>query len=162
MSKKRHKRRLDKRGFRLKLKKEAVFSIAQISFFALAGLVLISFSRSGAILMRFNDLLINYFSWSSIFLPFIFLSFALLVSKAKMIIGQPNVVVGSLLLFLSIMSLGKAGIVGHEFWGALSTLITGVGAGLVLLGTALIGIIILFNTSIDQVFKIVVGLFSAS
>ncbi len=161
MSKKRHKRRLDKRGFKLKLKRETAFSITQVVFFSLAGLVLISFSRSGAILMRFNDLIINYFSWSAVLLPFLFLSFGLLVSKAKMIIGQPNVVVGSLLLFISIMSLGKAGVVGVEFWGAMSTLITGFGAGLVLLGTTLIGLIILFNTSIDQVFKIVVNFFSA-
>jgi DNA segregation ATPase FtsK/SpoIIIE, S-DNA-T family len=160
MSKKRHKKRIDKRGFKLKLKRETAFSITQIIFFSFAGLILISFSRSGAILMRFNDLLINYFAWSAIFLPFIFLSFALLVSKAKMIIGQPNVVVGSLLLFLSLMSLGKAGVVGLEFWGAIAALITGFGAGLVLIGTGLIGIIILFNTSIDQVFKVIVKILS--
>lgn len=154
MSKKHKKRRLDKRGFKLKLKRDTVFSIAQIIFFSLAGLVLISFSRTGAILMRFNDLVINLFSWSSIFLPFIFLSFGLLVSKAKLIIGQPNVVVGSLLLFISVMSLGKSGIVGLESWGALETLVTGVGAGLVLVGTTFIGIVVLFNTSLDQVYKL--------
>jgi len=152
---KKHRRRLDKRGFKLRLKRDTVFSIAQISFFALAGLILISFSRQGAALMRLNDLLISYFSWSSIFLPFIFLSFAFLISKVKLIIGQPNVIVGSLLFFLSVMALGQAGIFGKEVWGAISILITGVGAAIVLIGTASVGLIILFNTSIDQVVKII-------
>ncbi len=160
MAHKSKKRRVTKNSFKLKLKRDTVFSIAQITFFSLSGLVLISFSRSGAILMRFNDLLINYFSWSAIFLPFVFLSFGLLVSKTKNLLGSPNVVVGSLLFFLSIMCIGKAGIVGREFWAAIATLITGVGASLVLFGTALIGLIILFNTSINQVWKIVAGILS--
>ncbi|KKR85889.1 MAG: cell division FtsK/SpoIIIE [Candidatus Woesebacteria bacterium GW2011_GWB1_41_10] len=155
----RHKRRLDKRGFKLRLKRETVFSIAQISFFAVAGLILISFSRQGAILMRLNDLLISYFSWSAIFLPFIFLSFAFLISKTKLIIGQPNVIVGSLLFFLSIMALGRAGILGREVWVAISILITGIGAGIVLVGTATVGLIVLFNTSIDQVIKLILQAF---
>ena len=154
-----HRRRLDKRGFKLRLKRETVFSIAQISFFAVAGLILISFSRQGAILMRLNDLLISYFSWSAIFLPFIFLSFAFLISKVKLIIGQPNVIVGSLLFFLSVMALGRAGILGREVWWAISILITGIGAGIVLIGTATVGLIILFNTSIDQVIKLILQAF---
>ncbi|HTK03440.1 MAG TPA: DNA translocase FtsK, partial [Alphaproteobacteria bacterium] len=148
-------RRIDKRGFKLKLKKETAFSIAQIFFFALAGLILISFSRQGAILFKFNDLLITYFSWSSIFLPFIFLSFAFLVSKFKVVLGQPNVIVGGLLLFISIMSIGRAGVIGLNAWEGISALVTGVGAGIILVGTSLIGIIVLFNTSIQQVVKFI-------
>jgi S-DNA-T family DNA segregation ATPase FtsK/SpoIIIE len=156
MSKKHGKsRRIDKRGFKLKLKKETAFSIAQIFFFALAGLILISFSRQGAILFKFNDLLITYFSWSSIFLPFIFLSFAFLVSKFKVVLGQPNVIVGGLLLFISIMSIGRAGVIGLNAWEGISALVTGVGAGIILVGTSLIGIIVLFNTSIQQVVKFI-------
>ncbi|MEK7470980.1 MAG: DNA translocase FtsK [Patescibacteria group bacterium] len=155
MSKFKKRQRFTKRGFRLKLKKETVFSIAQIFFFALAGLIILSFSRQGAILVRFNDLLVNYFSWSSIFLPFIFLSFAFLISKVKFILGQPNVIVGILLFFISIMSLGKAGIIGLTFWDGVATLVTGFGAGIILIGTAMVGLVVLFNTSLDQVFKFV-------
>lgn len=156
------RKRFTKRGFKLKLKKETAFSISQIFFFILAGLVLISFSRSGAILVAFNDLLITYFSWSSIFLPFIFLSFAFLISKIKFPLGQPNVVVGGLLFFVSVMALGQAGVLGVGMWEAISALVTGVGAGIVFFGSALIGLIVLFNTSIDQVVKIVKGMFSGA
>jgi S-DNA-T family DNA segregation ATPase FtsK/SpoIIIE len=149
------RKRITKRGFRLKLKKETAFSISQILFFALAGLILISFSRQGVALQMLNSYLLKYFSWSAILLPFIFIAIAFLLSKVKFILGQPNVVVGSLLFFISIMSLGRAGIVGLTVWDSISVFVTGIGAGLILAGVGFIGLIILFNTSIDAVYKIV-------
>lgn len=131
-----------------------MFSISQIIFLIFAGLILVSFSRQGMIFIKFNDLLLKYFSWSSIFLPFIFLSFALLLSKFKFVLGQPNVVVGGLLFFISVMALGRAGIAGETAWSSIAELIMGVGAGIVFVGVGMIGLIILFNTSIDQVYKI--------
>lgn len=152
MAKKR--KRFTKRSFKLRLKKESVFSISQIIFFIFAGLILVSFSRQGMIFIKFNDFLLKYFNWSSIFLPFIFLSFAFLLSKVKFVLGQPNVIVGSLLFFISIMALGRAGVVGEIVWGSIAELIMGIGAGIVFVGLGMIGLIILFNTSIDQVYKI--------
>jgi S-DNA-T family DNA segregation ATPase FtsK/SpoIIIE len=148
------RKRFTKRSFKLKLKKESVFSISQIIFFIIAGLILISFSRQGAILLKFNEFLLTYFSWSSIFLPFIFLSFAFLLSKVKFVLGKPNVIVGGLLFFIAVMGLGKAGIAGTMVWDSIAALITGVGAGVIFAGVGFIGLIILFNTSIDQVYKI--------
>jgi S-DNA-T family DNA segregation ATPase FtsK/SpoIIIE len=156
------RKRFTKRGFKLKLKKETAFSISQIFFFILAALVLVSFSRSGAILVGFNDLLITYFSWSAVFLPFIFLSFAFLISKIKFPLGQPNVVVGGMLFFISVMAMGRAGVFGLGIWEAIAALVTGFGAAIVFLGSALIGLIVLFNTSIDQVMKIVQGFFKGA
>lgn len=149
----RRKRRKSKRFFRLKLKKGTAFSIVQIIFFSLALLVTVSFARQGVLLVRLNDFLTQYFSWATVFLPFIFLSFAFLVSKFKTPLGQPNVVIGSLLFFISVATIGKAGIVGQEAWTGVATLITGVGAFIVLFGTSIVGLIILFNTSVDQVIE---------
>lgn len=149
------RKRFTKRGFRLKLRKESVFSISQIVFFAIAGLILISFSRQGAILIKFNDILLRYFSWSSIFLPFIFLAFAFLLSKVKFILGQPNVIVGSLLFFISVMGLGRAGLLGLTIWDSIAALVTGVGAAIIFAGVGGIGLIVLFNTSIDAVYKLI-------
>ncbi|KKS96148.1 MAG: translocase FtsK protein [Microgenomates group bacterium GW2011_GWC1_43_13] len=149
------RKRFTKRGFRLKLKKESMFSISQIVFFAIAGLILISFSRQGIALLKFNDILLEYFSWSSIFLPFIFLSFAFLLSKVKFILGQPNVIVGSLLFFISIMGLGRAGTIGVVVWDSIGALVTPVGAAIILAGVGMVGLIVLFNTSIDQVYKLI-------
>lgn len=153
------RKRFTKRGFRLKLKKETAFSISQVFFYILALLVLVSFTRQGLILSKFNDFLWIYFSWASFILPFIFLSLAFLISKVKFVLGQPNVVVGGILFFISIMALGQAGIAGKTEWDAIAALVTGYGAGIIFVGTSLIGLIVLFNTSIDQVVKMVAGFF---
>ena len=149
------RKRFTKRGFRLKLKRESVFSISQIAFFAIAGLILISFSRQGAVLLKFNEILLRYFSWSAIFLPFIFLAFAFLLSKVKFVLGQPNVIVGSLLFFISIMGLGRAGAIGIIVWDSIAALVTGVGAAIIFAGVGAVGLIVLFNTSIDAVYKLI-------
>ncbi|MCL5019657.1 MAG: DNA translocase FtsK [Patescibacteria group bacterium] len=157
---KKKKRLKDKRAFKFKLKPATAFSIVQITFFSLAALIIISFARQGLILIRLNDLLLTYFSWATIFLPFIFLSFGLLVSKFKTPLGQPNVIVGFLLFFVSTLTLFRAGLLGLAAWEGVSELITGVGAGIVLFGTTITGLIILFNTSIDQVIGFIVMVWS--
>src|SRR3989344_1214950 len=95
------RKRFNKRTFRLRIKKATAYSIAQIAFFSLAALVVISFARQGLILAGLNDFLVRYFSWTTVFLPFIFLSFGFLVSKVKSPFGQPNVLVGGVLFFIS-------------------------------------------------------------
>lgn len=149
------RRRKSKRAFRLKLKKGTLFSITQVVFFILAGLVIVSFARQGLLLVRLNDLLIEYFSWATVFLPFIFISFALLVSKFRVALGQPNVIIGSLLFFISVTTISRAGIVGQAAWEGMATLITAVGAFIILVGTTIVGLIVLFNTSIDQVIELI-------
>ncbi|OGM20087.1 hypothetical protein A2714_01515 [Candidatus Woesebacteria bacterium RIFCSPHIGHO2_01_FULL_38_9] len=158
MSKKR-KRIKSKRAFQVRLKPATIFSIVQILFFALSGLIIVSFSRQGLVLVQLNDFLIQYLSWTSVFLSFTFLTFGLLVSKFKTPLGQPNVVIGNIVFFLSILTLTRAGVIGGLFWEGISTLLTGVGAFIVLLGTALVGLIILFNTSIDVILGFLLGAF---
>jgi len=148
------RRRITKRAFNLKLKKGTVYSIVQIFFFALSGLIIVSFSRKGLILVELNDFLMRGLSWATFLLPFLFLTFALLVSKVRNPLGQPNVVVGGLLFFISIATLGRAGIFGRAAWEGTTSLVTPVGAFIVLLGITIVGLIILFNTSVEQVIQI--------
>jgi S-DNA-T family DNA segregation ATPase FtsK/SpoIIIE len=149
MAKKHHRK--SKKAFKLKLKQGTVFSIVQVLLLALAILVIVSFSREGKILVRLNDYLVEMFSWTTIFLPFVLISAAFLISKFKIAIGQPNVLIGSLIFFISLTTLGKAGKIGASAWDGISSLITQAGAFIILVGTAAVGLIILFNTSIDQI-----------
>jgi S-DNA-T family DNA segregation ATPase FtsK/SpoIIIE len=155
MAKKKSKsRKADKRSFKLKLKPQTMFAIAQVIFFATAALILISFSRQGLILVKINDFLMAFFGWATIFLPFVFLCFALMLSKIKLPLSQPNVIVGSILFFLSLAAMSKSGNLGLVFWDGVSTLVTPIGAYVILFGLLLVGIVVLFNTSFDQVFKV--------
>lgn len=149
--KKRASKKIRSRGFRLSLKKETLISILQVGCLALAGLIIVSFSRQGALLIRLNDWLVGQVGWAAILLPFILISLGFLISKLKIPLGQPNVIVGILLFFVSVTTLTKAGRIGNEFWNGFTTLLTAPGAFVVLVATSLIGLVILFNTSFDQV-----------
>lgn len=144
-------RRKSKKAYRLKLKSGTMFSVAQILAFSLAALVIVSFSRQGLLLIRLNDFLVEMFSWATILLPFMFISGGLLISKFKLAVGQPNVLIGSLIFFISVATMTQAGTIGLAAWEGMSSLITTIGAFIVLLGTTFVGLIILFNTSIDQI-----------
>ena len=58
------------------------------------------------------------------------------------------------MFFISIMSLGKAGIIGLTF-GTGCNPCHRIWSGIILIGTAMVGLVVLFNTSLDQVFKFV-------
>lgn len=160
MARKHKKRKIDKRAYKLKLKPQTVATIAQIFFLAVALLIIVSFSRRGLILVRFNDIIMEMFGFATIFLPFIFLSFSFLLSRIKLPISQPNVIVGSLLMFLSLSGMGRSGNLGLVFWDGVSTLVTPIGAIIIFLGVLLTGFVIMFNTSFDAVFKHVAHMFS--
>jgi S-DNA-T family DNA segregation ATPase FtsK/SpoIIIE len=160
MHKKLKKRKVDKRAFKLKLKPQTYSSIAQVFFLILSALIILSFSRRGLILVRFNDFVMDIFGFATIFLPFIFISFSFLLSNIRIPLSQPNVIVGSMLIFLSIAGLGKSGNLGLVFWEGMSTLVTPIGAVIIFFGLILTGLIVLFNTSFDQVFKLLKSIFS--
>ncbi len=159
---KKKSRKVDKRSYKLKLKPQTYSSIAQIFFAILAILIILSFSRRGLILVRFNDLMMDIFGFSTVFLPFIFISFSFLLSKIKIPLAQPNVIIGSILVFLSVSGLGRSGNLGITFWDGVSTLITPAGAIIVFCGVIITGLIILFNTSFDVVLKLLRSLLSSA
>ncbi len=142
-----------KKGPALNIKSEVIFSIIQIGVFALAGLILVSFSRQGSALVGVNDTLVNYLGWSSILLPFILISLGFLMSKLKTPLGQPNVLIGTILFFVSISALTRAGYFGRQAWLGVVALVTPVGAFILLLAAAVVGLVVLFNTSFDKVLE---------
>ncbi len=148
-----------KRRFRLKLKKDALFSIAYIFLFCLAFLVVLSFTRQGPLLYQLNLLLWQFFGWGTIFLVFFFLLSGLMLTKFNVPWSQPAVLVGGGLMTISLMSLTKTGLVGKEIFLQIAYLITPVGAYLVLAGAALIGFVVFFNTSFDQIILGIMGFF---
>jgi len=139
----------------LKLKPSTIISVVQVGFFVLAGLVVISFTRQGAILVRLNDFFVRELSWASLFLPFVFVSIGLFLSKLETPFSQPNVIVGFGLLFVSVATLGRAGEIGKNAWSGVSSLVTGIGAFIILVGASIVGLVVMFNTSLDQVLSLV-------
>jgi len=140
-----------KKAFKLKLKKSTIYTFSTVALFAVAGLVILSFSRQGLILIKLNYLLTYYFGWGVIFLPFIFMAAGLMLSRLRWSITKPNVFVGALILLVSLIGLTQSGVAGFEVWQNLTALISRLGAFLFLAGFGFIGFVVTFNTSLEEI-----------
>lgn len=137
--------------FKLSLKKDTTNSILAIIIVSIGGLLAISFSRQGPVLGAVYDMGSRLLGWTFILTPFIFISSGLLLTKVKWPIATPQVFIGSLVALVSFSGLTKSGQVGQQLFLSIGALITSPGAYLFYLAGVLIGIIVLFETSIEDI-----------
>ncbi len=136
--------------FKLKLKPTTIHTFFSVGFFALAAIIILSFSKQCPFLKKIFLLLNHYFGWGVVFLPFLLIVAGLIFSKLHWRISHPNVFVGGLLLMVSLIGITRSGSIGFEIWQNLAFLITSIGAFLVLLGFIFIGFVVTFNTSLEE------------
>jgi len=152
-------RKTYRRSYKIRLKKSTIFSIGSVLFLFFSFLTILSFLRQGILLVKLNNLLLNNFGFGSFFIPFIFLVAGLMLTKIKSPVNEPHILVGSFLLMFSFMGIFRSGNLGEEIWFGMVGMITKVGAFLVLSGGILIGIMVLFNTSLDQIIIFFINFF---
>ena len=98
--------------------------------------------------------------------PIVFLLSGLVLTKAKWAFAQTNVLLGFILVVVSFSSMLAAvrfnagGTIGQTFWRELSSFITPLGAAALLVLVFLIGLVVLFNTSLQQILGIFVWIFN--
>lgn len=147
--------------FKLKLRKKTVYTLVALFLIGLCGITLVSFTQANPILTDIHDIIYSFFGWASIFLPVSLFLTGLLFTNARMKLAKPNVSVGFMLAWISLLGLTQAGTIGFEIFRNIADLITALGAALILFGGFLVGIIVLFNTSLDQAINLFVAIFSA-
>jgi len=145
----RHYRR---RKFKLKLKKQTVYSIFSFGLI-LAGLILLLsfFTQGQPTFVTINNGLKTHFGHLAVLSPFVLILFGFLFLGLKLFLSRLNVSVGFLLFFLSLDALTKGGTVGVYLFELLSDILTDLGASLVYIGGIIIGLIVFFDTSIDEI-----------
>ncbi|MBI3385581.1 DNA translocase FtsK [Candidatus Gottesmanbacteria bacterium] len=147
----RTKRKYHKRSlFKLKLKKQTVYTVGAIWLWLIAAAITLSFFGEGALLNQLRDELVSQLGWTYYLLPPLLVSLSFLFFKVKSDLGKPNVPLGFGLVFVSLVGLTQAGSVGEVLWETASGAISGEGAVIVYLGVFVVGLIILFNTSLDR------------
>ena len=137
--------------FKLKLKKDTIYSVASVMLISIGALAIISFSRQGSILFQVNSFITRQFGWTALLAPFLFISAGLMLTQLKWPITRPNVFLGALLFFISTMALTSAGTIGEGVWVNIAALISKPGAAVVLLGNAFIGFMIFTETPFDEI-----------
>ena len=148
MGRKRGRRRAP---FKLKLRKDTLYSIASVLLISLGVLLIISFSRQGVLLDRINTFLTMQFGWTSLLIPFLIIAAGLMLTQLKWKVTKPNVFLGNLLFIISAMALTGAGNIGKELWLNIAALISKPGAVIILLGSVAIGFIIFTETPFDEI-----------
>jgi len=137
-------------GLKLKLKKNTVYSLFSFGLI-LAGLICyLSFTRNGSSFIILNDTLISYFGFSAYLFPLSLILLGFFFLRLKMFISKPNVALGFILFFLSTDAILRGGIIGLYLFQVIAEILTSIGAYLVYLFGVLVGLIVLFDTSIDQ------------
>jgi S-DNA-T family DNA segregation ATPase FtsK/SpoIIIE len=134
----------------LKLKKQTVYTVGAIWLWLFAGAITLSFFADGTILSRLREELMLHVGWIMYLLPPFLVSLSVLFFKVKSAAASPNVPLGFGVLLLSLLGLTQAGVVGEVIWNAIAQAIAAEGAILVFLGLFLIGLIVLFNASLDS------------
>lgn len=156
--------RYRKRGlFKVKLRKETIYSIFSLGFLALAGLLLVSlFFPQGKILGRINAIFSLYFGWGKILLVFFLLQMTALFSRIKIGLAKVNVVIGYFFLLTALLGLSSAGNYGQMVFVTVYTLVpVNVAVFFVLLLLAILGATLIFNLSLGEVVTIIADIFKS-
>lgn len=142
-----------KKRKKLRLKKKAAFSVLALLFTLLGVITIFGFLRQGEMLIKLNDLFTRYFGLAAVFLPALFLLLGIFFSQIKTPIRQPTVFIGSVIVFVCLLGIIRSGQVGQWIWDQTAYLITPAGGLIVFLGGVLIGLVVMFNTSLQELFE---------
>lgn len=148
------KRRSGRRKpFKLKLKKKTIYTIFGIGSFIVGAFLLLSFTQSGDSATALYAMLVEKFGGLAFFVPFIFFFLGFLFLHLKFYLSRLNVTIGYLLLFVSLLSITRSGTIGSQIFTILEEILTTAGADIVFIGGLLVGCIVFFDTSIDEVIQ---------
>lgn len=145
------RKRYRRNKLRIKLKKGTIYSIFAFGFIVAGLILLLSFTKNGTSFIFINNLQDRYFGNVAFLFPFVLIFFGFLFLKLKLFLSGLNVSIGFLLFFISLSAILHGGIVGRELFGILSDILTDIGANLVYLAGIIVGLIVFFNTSVDQI-----------
>ncbi len=150
---------------KFKLKQKTITAIGTLIAFGLGILSLVALLTHSQVLTFWRNFLNEYLGLMKITAPVIFLLSGLVLTKMKWRFAQVNVLLGFLLLVLSSVSLvaavkiEKGGLIGQTLWIQLSSFVTPLGAAPLLILVFLIGLVVFFNTSLQQIFAIFIFIF---
>src|SRR3989338_6908051 len=157
-----HRSLLGRKKFQVRLKQSTIYSATAIVLFAISGIIWISFTKGSLPLLRLNNFLVENFGlFTSFFLPFPFLIGVLMLTKIKSSLAEPNTLLGSLIILISLMGLVHTGGLGLLLWQNSSTLLSPAGTALFLLAGLGIGFIVMFNVPFEEALNWVISLFRA-
>lgn len=145
-----HKRGRRKNPFKLKLKKDIIYSIASVFFVTIALITLLSFTRQGTVLSTVFSVMHRAFGWTMLVVPFLLLCIGLMMTSLKWALASPSLLLGGTLIFTGLLGLSKSGTLGETIFSAIAIFVTNVGAGIIYFAVMLVGFMVLTNTPLED------------
>jgi S-DNA-T family DNA segregation ATPase FtsK/SpoIIIE len=151
MAKKRRKkyRRRRKSIPAVRLKKQTVYTVGAIWMWIFAIIITFSFFAEGYLVEMMRSVLWGRFGWTYFFLPPILITMSFLFFKTKSALGKPNIPSGIIIIAIALMGLFQSGYYGVLLWSRVKNAVSPVFATIVFLACIMMGIIVLFNTSLE-------------
>src|SRR3989338_526039 len=153
-------RRYRRRKKFFKPKKGTIFSIIAILIFLFSGLLVLSFTQQGSVLDKLKIIRGEYFGTMKYLLPIVSISISLFLANLKIIKLRLNIPIGLILIFLCLLGLSQSGAIGTYIWLTFSQSLSDIGSFMLLTLMLFIGLIVLFNTSIEEITKLADLIFS--
>lgn len=148
-----------KRKFKMKINNKTIGNIIGFLIIASSIVVILSFFQlgipetQGILLKQFNRMLIAKLGFLSIVTPFLAIMIALhLFNSKKLQFIKPNITAGLSILLVSLLGIFQSGEIGKFIYDILVYNISVIGGMAVFLVLSIIGLILLFDTSIDAFF----------
>lgn len=136
--------------FKFRINKKTFFNILGFIMGGFGIILLISFIQSGEVLRETNQHLVYYFGFLSICFPVIIIFIASHFFNSKKIqFIKPNITIGLILIFISIIGVLRSGHLGEIILDNLRQDLSIYGAIIILSITFIIGLILFLNTSVD-------------
>lgn len=136
-----------------KLRKNTVYSLFAVGLFLVGVLLFASYSQSGSALTQINSYIWYYFGFAGLLIPVNCVLLSLLLTKIKSRFTQPTIAVGFLLFTICFLGITQSGMAGALLFSNLSVLIGRALSMFLFIAGALVGLIVLFNLSLQQIFN---------
>ncbi len=159
MARRRKYHRKRKKSFGLK--KKTVFSIVGSGFLLTAFLVTLSFFQKGIVLGEVNFWLWQHFGFLSLLLPFLLLCYGFWILPLKTLLAAWHISLGASVAWLSLAGLFKGGLFGDWLWHQVAFWLTTPGAIIFFAFGTLVGFLVLFDTSLENIFLWIWQIFQA-
>ncbi len=153
MGRKRHLQRR-RRSVKFKLKKETIYTIFALGLFLAGVLSFLSFVNGEGAFLTMHTSLQYYFGWTAFLFPFCLFFFAFLLLRLKMFLSRPNIAIGFSIFLVALAAITKSGIIGETLFLTVAETLTDIGSFLVFLIGLFVGVIVFFDTSVDELVQI--------
>ncbi len=143
--------------FKIKLKKQTVYTVGAIWLWIFATMITLAFFLEAEIFVRLREELLSKVGWVMYGLPPFLVTLSFLFFKVKSSLGKPNVPLGLGVLLLGSIGLFQQGTAGEILTNIIANQTTIEIAILFYIGIIVVGMMILFNASLDRVMNLVLS-----